>query len=292
MIALAAPGDESPERFFAANPALTKQELQGLKIANQWRADSAQGVKPTRGADGAVSFLYGDVQPSIVCAVLNVCDIALQPGEVISNYHIGDASRWNVEPARSGSPEGEIQHVVIKPLDVGLRTSLMITTDRRTYYLQLVSHRSQYYPRITFTYPDQPIAKWKAFYQESQLRSDERQAARGLTQSDSAPLATGGDGYTIDGKAAWTPTRVWHDAEHTYLDMPQRFAQGEAPVLLALRGEDSLLPWGTKAEEVMVNYRLQGSRYIVDSVPDRLLLITGAGDHATRVVVTRQEAQP
>jgi type IV secretion system protein VirB9 len=249
-----------------------------VTIGNRWRAASATGIKPVAGTDGTVQFLFGSTQPSVVCAVLQVCDIELQPGEAISNFNAGDQVRWRIEPARSGSHEGEVEHVMVKPLDVGLRTSLIITTDRRTYYLQLVSHRTEYMPRVSFSYPDDAAKKWTEFQARNrEVREDRAGAALDRLDFD----------YEISGDAAWKPVRVFSDGSKTVLQMPDTISQTEAPSLLVLRGEDGLLPWGAKAEEVIVNYRVQGNRYVVDGIPDKMILLAGAGPHQTKVVITK-----
>jgi len=284
-IAVAGPGDELPEKIFSSeNPALTAQEKAGLKIGNQWRAASASGMKPIAGADGTVQFLFGATQPSVVCAVLQVCDIELQPGEVISNFNAGDQVRWRIEPARSGSAAGEIEHIIVKPLDVGLRTSLIITTDRRTYYLQLVSHRTEYMPRVSFSYPDDAAKKWAEFQSRNRADRDGKEVGTGYSRElDKLDFA-----YEISGTAAWKPVRVFNDGHKTILQMPETLSQTEAPSLLAVRGEDSVLPWGAEAEQVIVNYRVQGNRYIVDSIPDKMILLAGAGPHQSKVTIARE----
>ena len=96
---------------------------------------------PFLGEDGSVQFEYGATFPSIVCAPLYACDLALQPGEVIRQILLGDASRWKVSPGTSGNGDNVVAHLVIKPSDVGLSTNLVIYTDRRSYNIRLVSKR-------------------------------------------------------------------------------------------------------------------------------------------------------
>ena len=112
--------------FGGENPVLTPSEERALKIAREWQAKAATQLTPVPGPDGAIQFLYGAVQPSIVCAVMQVTDIELQAGEQINNINIGDSARWLVEPAVTGAGVAEVQHIVIKPMDVGLETSLMV----------------------------------------------------------------------------------------------------------------------------------------------------------------------
>lgn len=89
--------------FGGENPVLTPAEQKALKIARDWQARSATQLTPVPGPDGAIRFLHGSVQPSIVCAVMQVTDIELEPGEQINNISIGDSARWLVEPAVTGA---------------------------------------------------------------------------------------------------------------------------------------------------------------------------------------------
>ena len=148
--------------FSKDNPTLTPQEKAAVAIAQKWRDNSATGIKPVAGADGSIRFLFGAQQPSIVCAVLQVCDVELQPGEQVNSIHLGDTARWTVEPAITGSGPAEVQHLIIKPMDVGLETSLIVTTNRRTYHLRLRSHRTEFMPRVAFSYTEDAMAKWDA----------------------------------------------------------------------------------------------------------------------------------
>jgi type IV secretory pathway VirB9-like protein len=68
-------------------------------VARNARRASSRWPAP----NGSIRFLYGAQQPSIVCAVLQVCDVALQPGEQVNSINLGDTARWTVEPAITGS---------------------------------------------------------------------------------------------------------------------------------------------------------------------------------------------
>ena len=146
--------------FTNDNPKLTPQERRALAIAQRWKAGGGNGgIRPFTGRNGAIQFVFGAQSPSVVCAVLHVCDIALQPGEYVNSIQLGDTARWNIEPAISGTGESEVHHLLIKPLDVGLETSLVVTTDRRVYHIRLRSHRTEYMPQVTFTYPEYMLTK-------------------------------------------------------------------------------------------------------------------------------------
>jgi P-type conjugative transfer protein TrbG len=279
---MATPDDDLADKYFSKNnPTLTAQEKAAIAIAKRWEAGASTGLNPVPGSNGAIHFLYGAQQPSIVCAVLQVCDVSLQAGELVNSIHLGDTARWTVEPAITGSGSAETQHLIIKPMDVGLETSLVVTTNRRTYHFKLRSHRTQYMPQVAFTYPEDALAKWDV------IRSRETQEREHKTIPQTGEYL--GDlnfDYDLDGDAAWMPVRVFNDGSKTILQMPKAMAQAEAPTLLVLRKEGGLF---TDDETVMVNYRVQGDRYIVDTVFDKAILIAGVGDGQDRVTITRRK---
>jgi type IV secretion system protein VirB9 len=264
---------------------MTPQEKKAIEIAEKWRADSAKrGVKPVAGPGGTIQFLFGSTQPSIVCAVLQVCDVELQPGEQVNSIHLGDTVRWTVEPAITGFGPSEVQHLIIKPMDVNLDTTLLVTTNRRTYSLRLRSHRTQFMPKVSFAYPDETIKKWD----EIKLRNREEHA-KGIIPGTKEYLGDLDFNYTIDGDGSWKPVRVYNDGVKTIIQMPRTIEQTEAPTLLIVRGKDSIFPWGGKAEEILVNYRVQSDRYIVDTLFDKAILIAGVGSQQERVTITRAQ---
>jgi P-type conjugative transfer protein TrbG len=279
---LAAPDDELADKYFSKNnPTLTAQEKAAIAIAKRWEAGASTGLNPIPGSNGAIHFLYGVQQPSIVCAVLQVCDVALQAGELVNSIHLGDTARWTVEPAITGAGPSETQHLIIKPMDVGLETSLVVTTNRRTYHFKLRSHRTQYMPQVAFTYPEDALAKWDA------IRTREtKERERKIIPQTGEYLGNLNFDYDLDGDAAWMPVRVFNDGSKTILQMSKAMAQTEAPTLLVLRKVGGLF---TDDETVMVNYRVQGDRYIVDTVFDKAILIAGVGDGQDRVTITRRK---
>ncbi len=279
-VALAAPGDDLADLYFSGkNPTLTKQEKVAIAIAEKWKASGGTGTAPVAGPNGSIRFLYGAQQPSIVCAVLQVCDVALQPGEQVNSINLGDTARWTVEPAITGSGGGEVQHLIIKPLDVGLETSLVVTTNRRTYHLRLRSHRTRYMPQVSFTYPEDAMAKWEA------IKTREGRERRDNTLPQTGEyLGNLSFDYEVSGSAAWKPLRVYNDGSKTIIQMPSTMAQGEAPTLLVVRKDGGLF---SDDETVMVNYRVQGNRYIVDAVFDKAILIAGVGSGQDRVTIQK-----
>jgi type IV secretion system protein VirB9 len=200
--------------------------------------------------EGAVFRLYG--------APERVSDIALQPGETLVSVAAGDTARWTVGDTTSGSGDAKRTHILIKPYSTGLRTNLVITTDRRVYHLQLESTSRTAMAAVSWSYPqDDLLAITRA-------RSDAEAAApvaAGL-QLDSLRF-----GYSISGDdPPWRPLRAFDDGRQTFIEFPASIAAGEAPPLFVL---------GAKGEAELVNYRMRGRFYVVDRLFDTAELRLG-----------------
>ena len=236
----------------AAAQNLSGKEAKGIGLSGQWRGRAGL---VTRGADGKVIFLFGEVQPSVVCSPLQVCDIELQGGEVVRDVLVGDTVRWKVEPATSGASGGQAIHLIVKPTEPGLVTSMVVTTSRRTYHIQLKSHGSQYMARVGFEYPEDI---------SSRLADVNARIEAG---GNGVPAEQLNFGYSISGSASWRPSRVYGDGTKTYIQFPASVASREAPVLFVVSG----------GQNRIVNYRMRNNVMIVDYAIDKAILISGVG---------------
>ncbi len=255
---------------------LTAKEMNALAIAKSWQQGDIMTENPVIGPDGSIEFLFGAEQPSVVCAVMQITDIELQRGESVTSVNLGDSVRWQVQPAVS---DGDITHILVRPKQVGLETSMVVTTDKRTYHIRLRSHRTDYMPRIKFFYIEDALAKWASIQSTAAAK---REAA--TIPETNEYLGDLDFGYSITGKASWKPVRVYNDGVKTILEMPGTLRQKEAPTLLIVRKDGRIFK---KSEQVMVNYRVQNGRYIVDAVFDQAVLVVGVGGNQERVVIAR-----
>lgn len=244
---------------------LSSNETKGTQLSGQWQ--HRQGVV-TRGADGKVIFLYGEVQPSVVCSPLQVCDIELQAGEVVRDVLLGDTVRWKVEPATSGAPNGQAIHLIVKPSEAGLVTSMVVTTSRRTYHIQLKSHQSQYMARVGFDYPEDANAR----FAEINARIEASVVPGAGVPADQLDFA-----FHMSGSARWRPTRIYSDGMKTYIQFPSSLGGQEAPVLFVVSG----------GENQIVNYRMNGSMMVVDYNIDRAILVSGVGRQQQKITIRR-----
>ena len=164
---------------------------------------------------------------------------------------------------------------------MGLDTNLIVTTNRRAYHINMRSSRTEYMARVGFIYPEDAQAKWDALKtREVKLRQDQTipQTKENINDLSFA--------YDIKGSASWKPVRVYNDGVKTIIQMPATMAQTEAPTLLVVRKEGGLF---SDDETVTVNYRVQGDRYIVDSVFQKAILIAGVGRSQDRVTITKEK---
>lgn len=255
---------------------LDNKEAHGVRLAEKWKTNPD---KPRTGEDGSVNYLYGATMPTLVCTPLEVCAIQLQSGEVVNDVHAGDTARWRITPATSGAGSGATTLVVVKPTDAGLTTNLFITTDRRTYSIQLKSTQRSWIPLLSFDYPDDVQREWASY------RQQQTEKVNATTMATGQNIEALDFGFKIRGdKPRWRPSRVYSDGQKTYIQFPSANFASDAPALVALGAGGGMF---SKPAEEIINYRVIGDRYVVDQVIDRVALISGVGSRQARVVIER-----
>ncbi|RWP02646.1 P-type conjugative transfer protein TrbG [Mesorhizobium sp.] len=244
---------------------VTANEAKGIGISGQWRG--SRGLV-TKGSDGKVVFLYGEIQPSVVCSPLQVCDIELEGGEAVRDVLVGDTVRWKVEPATSGAAGGQAIHLIVKPSEPGIVTSMVVTTSRRTYHIQLKSHQTQYMARVGFEYPEDVSTK---------LADINARIEASTPPGAGVPAEQLQFGYSISGRAGWRPSRVYSDGVKTYIQFPRSISGQDAPILFVVSG----------GQNRIVNYRMKNDMMIVDYQIDKAVLVSGVGWKQEKVTIRR-----
>jgi type IV secretion system protein TrbG len=282
-------GSEVPPSWKPPHADLNSAALSAIAVARQW--ETGVGT-PIPGADGRVLYLFGQGMPVMVCAPLRVCAIELQVGEHLqSQPQIGDSRRWEITPVMSGTGLEQTPLLVVKPIEPGLETDLIVPTDRRTYVVRLVSDPTHFISRLAFQYPADDRAKWATFQaqQDTAIRdaeavAEQEKAKQEAMDKQAGVLPMAGDtldnlyfDYKLSGDPAFRPERVLDDGQHTYLIYPNDGRFRELPTLLML----------VNGKTELVNFRVDGSRYIVDRLFDKAVLVVGVGKKQTRVTITR-----
>jgi type IV secretion system protein VirB9 len=247
------------------------------------RAANAEALAPSR-ADGFINgaqvfpFEAGRVF-EVWTAPLRITTISLEAGETITNKASGDTERWMIGDTTSGSGSTLQTHILVKPFKAGIATNMVVTTNRRVYFLSLRAAESAdaFNAAVTWTHP-QPLPTT-------------------TTQTANAPTSTAGsvgrtasiDGlnqnYRIRGgwrKPPWTPISVSDDGRQTFITFPESLASAEAPPLFVI---------SETGESQLVNWRKQGNVYVVDRLFAKAELRLG-GTKPRIVHLERKEAQP
>lgn len=238
--------------------------------------------------DGMVRFPFGYGNPTLTCAVLAACDIAMQPGETVKDAKVGDSARWVMARADSGSGATGVTHVVIKPKRPNLHTDLKVYTDRRTYTIMLESSEKNYMPSVGFYYPQDSAVMWGKRVDDdaaAQKQEDDRVIANmPNVRPDQLNL-----NYTIKGdkRIPWFPVRAFDDGAHVYIEMPTEMNSNETPVLMEQVGKDLH----------MVNFRVKSAKkadghayFMVDKLFQHAVMIIGVGSDQTKVDIYKGDA--
>jgi type IV secretion system protein VirB9 len=190
-------------------------------------------------ADGALYSLYA--------APERVSDVIIEPGEKLIAVSAGDTVRWVIGNTVSGAGDGQQVHVLVKPFAPGLKTNLIITTDRRTYHLQLESTEKTAMAAVSWTYPQEQLST----YHRQNAEADAVQPVASNLALDHIRFR-----YAVTGDdPPWKPLRAFDDGRKVYIEFPRRIDQGEAPPLFIV---------GADGGNQLVNYRMRGNYYIVD----------------------------
>jgi P-type conjugative transfer protein TrbG len=253
-------------------PRLSAKEKEAVRLASDFRA---QPDRATLGENGRVTYLYGSSVPTIVCAPLFFCSLELQPGEIVNDVSVGAPGLWKVGLVTSGAGAGVTSLVTVKPVGYGasFTTNLMVTTDRRSYIVQLTAHPSNWMARVSFAYPEDAgvdLAEYRR-----RIASQQATTAQSVTVQSYQALDFN---YKVSGRTRFKPTRVYTDGLKTIVEFPRALSTTDAPALLSV---------GPDGKEELVNYRQAGNLYIVDLVMDKGVLVSGTGRKQQRVSFTR-----
>ena len=184
-------------------------------------------------------------------APLRVTTLTLAEGETLVSKAAGDTIRWQIGEAVSGSGSARRIHVLLKPLERGLETNLVLTTNRRVYLLDLKSGAADAFN--TAIAWDEPEASAAGADVQELKGSDPLVRPEG-------PLDARYRIEPLGRRARWTPTTVFNDGLRTFIAFSADLQVDEAPVLFVLAPD---------GEAQLVNYRQQGGLFVVDRLFDR-----------------------
>ena len=264
-------------------------------VSESLKWQEGENPKPVLKNDGVVRFPYGEYQPVVICQPLNLCDIELQAGEEIQGIVIGDSERWNegdqgVPVVYSGVGDKQTPHLVLKPSQGGLDTSLMVTTSKRTYMIKLKSREDGYVARAGFYYPGELIQRFENNKEKLRAGVVENPGStpQSVVKMPLINLSKLNYKYTLKGDDyVWKPIQVFDDGISVYIQLPDGVSSRSLPGICIVPDDDS---GSDKCE--MVNFRYNEHFYIVDKLFNKAKLINGFGDHAQIVTILRNPDKP
>jgi P-type conjugative transfer protein TrbG len=197
-----------------------------------------------------------------------ITNIALEPGESLTGtgpIAAGDTARWIIGDTESGSGETRRVHVLVKPTRADISTNLVITTDRRTYMLELRAREDPYMPAVAWAYPQPPAS----------------QRASAPTAPLIPAVSARNYRYTLTGDAPpWRPVSAYDDGRRVYVEFPRGIVQGEMPPIFVI---------GADGEPQIANSRIHQNVLIVDRLFGAAELRLGDGDRQQKVRIERTD---
>ncbi|MBN9306968.1 MAG: P-type conjugative transfer protein TrbG [Devosia sp. 67-54] len=212
-------------------------------------------------SDGALYQVYA--------APGQITDIALEPGETLTGdgpIAAGDTTRWIIGNTQSGSGPTHQVHVLVKPTRPEITTNLVITTDRRTYMMELRADTSPYMPAVAWSYPQVDTQRLTLPATPALPGAAARHYRYGL----------GG------GNPPWRPLAVYDDGRHVYVEFPRGIVQGEMPPIFVI---------GSDGQAQIVNTRILNNVLIVDQLFAAAELRLGSGSHQQTVRIVRTDGR-
>lgn len=303
---------------FADNVDLDDRDLKTLSKLDLLDAKQVAG---TAYKAGLVTFTYGSGIPTVVCALLELTDLAFEKGESILSVQLGDSVRWNIESAISGSANDSVEHLIVKPLEAGLKTSMLITTDRRTYHIRLKSTEADFMPAVVFSYPnslklpskkhygDDSYLQYTSNYDSNEDHNDNSETNSSLKnyssvqnvsyEGNSRPAlnvaATYNDStqrrnynYSVDGDSKIIPQNVYDDGKRTFIVMNNPINSSYLPVLQEISSESFLFFGEDKTNTI--NFTYFDNTFVVDGIYSHLRLISKNGEEKQSADVVRLES--
>lgn len=251
-----------------------KKVLDALSKANSHKGAKGKVSRAQVSDATSVRFVYGASRPNLVCSLLHVCDIALEPNETVVDLKVGDSTRWIIERTASGSAQGMIEHIIVKPTDIGLQSNLRIYTDKRTYYLDLSSSDKEFMPQISFIYPEQALQNFAQIKSDLMNKLKTRTIA---TNSDQDPVLIDNldFSYHYSGDESLYPIRTFNDGKKTYLQMPPKLMNSTLPALVVVNGTHLF----SEDDIAVTNYRIKDNKFIIDGLPEHIRLMSGNQDN-------------
>lgn len=180
--------------------------------------------------------------------------IKLNSDEEVTYIGSGDTENWDLDQAKGGADGATL--IFIKPLFENLNTNLSIITNKRTYYIYLVSDKKAYNPLVQWQYPYEANMSFKNYKNNQMIHKS--------VQLETSNINDLNFEYSYDKSSSLAPLQVYNDKRKTVIVMPKDIQ--EMPIVYS---------YGLDGNLNQVNYRVIGQNIIVDKVLSKIQLILG-----------------
>jgi len=270
-------GDINQQVIVGRQVTLPANVRAALSLSESWLTT---GPPPSMGNQGQVVYVYGVGVPTVVCAILQVCEVDLEPGDTLEKDAVdwGD-NRFEVATRKAGSGPDQFSYLVVKPTMPGLDTTMTIGTSKRPYYLRLVSTDKEHMARIAFTYPEEERKRKEAELAAKQAEGARLQAEAERLKALDTQKAIRNWEYDVQlhGKDAsfLRPSWIGDDGVHTYLQLGEEARHRGLPVIEI---SDARGP-------IPANSSWRGNELVVDAVFQQACLLEGVGKKQQRACI-------
>lgn len=203
--------------------------------------------------------------------------IHLQPGEQVIGKMLGnpDPVDWMVNETAAGPQGSRMPIVTVKPGTPGISTNLLITTNFRTYQIDLKSYAKRAMDSVKWTYPN-------GGFIASSGQSNTNVSQDGIVMQAAFDPMSINRGYTIEvvrgDRPKWTPVAAYDVGAKTYLEFPADIGRIPAPPLFVINEGGLASP---------VTFRPRGRFYEIDQVFSRAELRMANPNGGTVVRIER-----
>ncbi|BBA53207.1 conjugal transfer protein TrbG (plasmid) [Fusobacterium varium] len=215
------------------------------------------GAKAARQNIGT-TFVYNEKDMyRIYCREGFLTTIYFNPDEEITFMAGGDTERWTVEEGITGSKDGNRTIVTLKPFMTGIKTNLIINTNKRTYNFFLHAANDWYNPMVSFKYPQDIMLKnLKRKQQDAQL----------------TPVNLENINHNYEWKKTkdtWCPLQVFDDGQKTFILLSKKADANQLPAIF-MRDEQT-----GKEAMIRANYNPDTNYFIIDRLVSQVVLQYG-----------------
>ena len=231
------------------------------------------GKAPNIRTDGFERFAYSNMsQPVISCVPFQETIITLEPGEKFTSITSGSPQQLGYQVAVSGAATGiETQQVLVKPAADEFSTNLIVATDKRIYNILIVvgTSKSKVTRNVSFWYPDQMTGN----YNLKTEKQNEELSAEKMAQLN---LKNANFNYKVSGDTdvSWSPTRIFDDGKHTWIQLPAGVDSKNLPTILIQ--SDS-------GQDMKYNQSYYSPYIMIDGVFGEAKLVAGVGSNQVEV---------